>query len=114
MTELEALEQIGSRWQKGNMDRIYVNDLADWYGLRYSTYNTGNISSATLNGEKVSNSQARRIADDLNFIKLWYDVPTGQWMTKTLVTVNNVESYTRPIIAAIQARVAEEIANAAS
>lgn len=69
----------GSMWERGTMSRVYFNDLSKFFGLRVSYYNSGNVSSATLNGEPVSNSTARSLLRELDG-KLWYDVTTGKWM----------------------------------
>lgn len=45
----------------GSRFRLYINDWAALIGLRIDRYNTGNISHATLNGDKISNSEAGRI-----------------------------------------------------
>lgn len=68
----------GSRWQKNGMDRIYFN--ASQLGLDYTCYKTGNISSATFNGERISNSEANRMYCS----KTYYNVVTG-----TVVSDNN-------------------------
>lgn len=74
----EALTKIGGRlWEKGGMRRIYFNDLEQWMGLTISRYNTGNISGARINGERISNSQARRMLNGID--KLWFDLEDGQF-----------------------------------
>jgi len=76
---VEQLKAVGgSEWQKNGMHRVYFHDLAAWLGLDCSYYNTGNISSARINGERISNSQARRLMHAVD--KLWFDVLTGKWM----------------------------------
>lgn len=78
--DVKVLKEIGGQeWQKNGMHRVYFNDLAGWYGLRTTRYNSGNISGATLNGEAVSNTYARKLILDLIDAKLWYDVPTKKW-----------------------------------
>lgn len=58
----EIIQQGGKRWTKGNNDRIYIKDLIETVGgLQTETYKSGFISSATLNGETISNSEAGRI-----------------------------------------------------
>jgi hypothetical protein len=69
----------GSEWIKGSMHRIYFNDLASWFGLQIDTYKTGNISYAELNGERISNSQARKVENRLFTAKFWYDVAEGRF-----------------------------------
>lgn len=72
-TMIQALIDLGgSRWTKGSYDRIYFNAKA--LGLRCSYYKTGNISSATLGGEHISNSCARQ----LKAAKTFYDLKTGE------------------------------------
>jgi hypothetical protein len=79
MTE-EKLTAIGGvKWEKYEKKRIYFNDLEEWFGLECSRYNTGNISSATLDGEKISNSRAKEISSSLGWAKLWYDLTSDEF-----------------------------------
>jgi hypothetical protein len=57
--QIELLGKIGNRWQKHDKDRIYfdVDDVLSWLGYRWRYYSTGNISYATYDGEKISNSR---------------------------------------------------------
>ncbi|MFD0405636.1 hypothetical protein [Kitasatospora sp. NPDC127116] len=66
----------GRRWQKNGMDRIYINDWSAFAGLDVAYYGTGNISSASWHGERISNSQARLILGSLT--KVWFDVADGK------------------------------------
>lgn len=61
-----------TRWQKGAMDRLYIN--ARDLGLTCTYYKTGNISSATFNGESISNSQAGRMKAAKTYIDLNKDL----------------------------------------
>jgi hypothetical protein len=73
--DIEKMKKIGGKeWQTGNHHRIYFNNLIKWFGLECTLYGTGNISSASLNGENISNVRAREIAMCLNSGKVWYDV----------------------------------------
>src|SRR5690606_40070996 len=57
---VETLVAIGgNRWTKGNYDRVYFNGWAKFIGLEIERYKSGNIYSASLNGEPISNSEAR-------------------------------------------------------
>lgn len=70
---IEALEAKGfKRWQKGSYDRLYAE--ATVLGLKVERYNTGNIFSAEFQGEKISNSEARRVLATKTYI----DVTTGK------------------------------------
>ena len=70
--KIKALEAMGfKRWQKGTMDRLYIN--AGALGLVCDYYRTGNISDAHFNGEQISNGEARRMRASKTFL----DVKTG-------------------------------------
>lgn len=73
--QIERLVNAGaSRWTKYERDRLYIKRLADLIGLSYTKYNTGNISSAELNGETISNSECNRILAALD--KAYVDLKT--------------------------------------
>lgn len=68
--DVEALEQKGfSRWSKGNMDRLYFN-IEKSGDLDADYYKTGNMRSAYLNGERISNAEACRLLSVKCFIDL--------------------------------------------
>ena len=74
--QIERLINAGaSRWTKYERDRLYIKRLADLIGLSYTKYNTGNISSAELNGETISNSECNRILAALD--KAFIDLKTN-------------------------------------
>lgn len=58
---MSSIETIGKRWVHPTTGevRYYVNDAWRYAGPECSHYNTGNISYATLDGEKISNCKAR-------------------------------------------------------
>lgn len=73
----------GKEWRsESGAHRIYFNDLAGLYGLETSRYKTGNISSASLRGSGISNSQARKIESAFFGAKVWYDVGTKTFGSK--------------------------------
>jgi len=71
----------GNLWEKYGKRRIYFDgaDIAQRQGLDWSTYNSGNISSARLDGEKISNSEAKRILGEFRWFKIWYDLVDGEF-----------------------------------
>ena len=69
----------GSEWEKAGKHRIYFNNLHEWYGLRLVRYNTGNISDAWLDGERISNSDARHFEGRLADARVYYDLEDGQF-----------------------------------
>ena len=91
----------GGLWERGNMRRVYMNDLAGLYGLRVSRYNTGNTSSATVNGEPISNRRANYLTNTFRVAKLWWDISAGEWASRDLGPLEQ-----NAIIAAIEAKLA--------
>lgn len=74
---IETMVAIGgNRWTKGDMDRVYINNWAEFAGLETSHYGTGNIASASYQGEALSNRQAGLIAGSIN--KIWFDAADGK------------------------------------
>jgi len=74
---VDTLQKAGGKlWEKGAHRRVYFNNLAELGGLEYCTYKTGNISSASLAGERISNSEARRLLA----AKLYFDLNTGEFV----------------------------------
>jgi len=69
----------GRRWQKDGHDRVYIpaEIAAKAIGLRVSRYKSGNISGATLDGERVSNTLAREMLEQLGGV--YFDVKTSKW-----------------------------------
>ena len=73
----EALEALGGkRWTKNAMDRVYFNGEvnAKMIGFSYSSYKTGNVSSASLRGESISNNRASSIRTSIFCCKCWFDL----------------------------------------
>ena len=66
----------GNRWTRNGHDRVYINNWTDFAGIETSHYNTGNISSATYQGEAISNSQAHKLLGCIDMV--WFDSADGQ------------------------------------
>lgn len=66
----------GNRWQRGDKDRVYLNDWTAFAGLEFRTYNTGNIASASYQGDGISNSQAHKLLGCID--KVWFDAEDGK------------------------------------
>ncbi len=73
-TKDQLINAGGKLWEKNDKHRVYFNNIATLYGLDLGFYNTGNISSAQLDGEKISNTQARKILVDLDSGKFFFDL----------------------------------------
>jgi hypothetical protein len=76
---VETLVAIGGRrWTnpRTGQDRVYLNDWPTLAGLKTSLYGTGNIASASYQGNGISNSQAYKILGAMN--KVWFDAADGK------------------------------------
>jgi hypothetical protein len=68
---MTGFETIGNKWihPKTGEVRYYINDAWKYGGLYLDFYNTGNIAIAKLDGEKISDSEGRRLSGAIN--KCW-------------------------------------------
>lgn len=82
--QIAKMKEIGSEWTSsdGSKHRIYFNDLPTLYGLKLEHYNSGNICAAWLDGNRISNTTARKILGDLAWGKLFYDFEDGKLHTR--------------------------------
>jgi len=72
----EKLLSIGGLlWCKHGKRRVYFPDdiLYKLYGLSYRTYNSGAVSYAEVDGEKIANHRATHIILSLSDSKFHYD-----------------------------------------
>lgn len=83
---VEQLVNIGgNEWTGGTHHRVYFNDLRELFSeLKVHFYGTGNVSSATLNGQHISNTKARKMLTDLDIGKLYYDVNKGEFLHENM------------------------------
>ena len=75
LTNAQVASKLGGNlWEKGGHERVYFpqEKKQSILGLDIDRYGTGNIRKATLNGEKISNSQAGRILSSVN--NAYYDI----------------------------------------
>lgn len=105
-TATEILALGGNTWtpRNGGPTRIYL-DTQIWaplIGLEVTTYNTGNISGATLNGSKLSNTKAHKL---LAGSKIY-------WMDGHIYAQGGVADYLDEIVEVVAAELTE-IENAA-
>ena len=105
ITVEKLVEVGGSEWQKGNNHRVYFNDLHKWYGLETSHYKTGNISSATLDGEPISNSKAAQIMKRFGYTKIDFDVATGKFISQRSNSWGATDSEIEEVVKAIKSAI---------
>ena len=100
---IEKLKSIGgNEWIKDDYHRIYFNDLEEWMGLELSRYNTGNISSAYDNGERISNTKAGKVMTRIENTKIWWDIPGGKFCYR------GDEDIAVQVVEAIESKLKEE------
>lgn len=75
---VKALESMGAtRWTKYGKDRLYLSKCgAQIIGLAVDRYNSGNICSAEINGERISNAEANRYMS--TYADAYIDMTTGK------------------------------------
>jgi hypothetical protein len=83
LATVTQLRHLGRLWQENDMRRVYFSDLPARLGLQCCYYKTGNISSASLYGQAISNYQAKKMVDRLSG-KLWFDENDGQFHAQGL------------------------------
>lgn len=95
---IEKLAAKGfNRWTKGKYDRMYVN--AKDLGLACEYYKTGNVHSATFQGEGISNSEAYR----MKAAKTYIDVETGEVVSDNRYLKEAAEEVLEAVKAEIEA-----------
>ena len=87
--EIEKIQELmkdesHNLWEKYNKRRLYL-DFAKIVNLEVDRYNTGNISSAYLEGEKISNSKASKYLQGKAFIDLNTNVLECQYMNSEMI-----------------------------
>lgn len=101
------LKELGANeWHKGNHNRLYLNEAVDaLIGLETECYKSGNIKSAWLKGERISNAEAGRIIE--RTCKAYIDIDTMELVTTNELLMTAVEEKEAEI-AAEEAEKAEE------
>ena len=87
----DKLETLGGKyWEKGERRRVYFDApaCAKLVGLDVSCYNTGNISSASLAGEPISNSAAGKMIDSWKSAGLYVDLSDMNFHCKSGVAID--------------------------
>lgn len=72
--ENKLIELGGNLWEGGSHRRVYLNNWLELAGFEITRYKTGNISSASLGGEKISNAKA----SELGGVKCFWDCNAGR------------------------------------
>lgn len=99
MTVKQLVALGGKLWEKGDMKRVYFNykELARFYGLEYDGW------KYTVDGEKVSNNSGHHFASALRNGKLWFDLATGEFVSKGMsdkMTAKIIERISEALVAA--------------
>lgn len=87
MTKQEIIDTLtaegGKLWEKGGKHRVYFDTglMLGRVGLDVESYKTGNIASARFQGERISNSKAKRMINAYRWAKLYYDLDRSKFYT---------------------------------
>jgi hypothetical protein len=94
----------GSDWTgRAGQRRVYLNEWPEMVGLDVGFYRTGNVSGASLNGEKISNGKASRLL----CAKVWWE--DGVIRT-TLPAVQEDARVAGDLVGALGAEIARRVA----
>ena len=67
-------------WEKGGKKRLYLNEAGEKIaGLEFEYYKSGNVSSATFNGEPISTRRGLLLSGVTN--RAYIDMNTGKLYT---------------------------------
>lgn len=80
---IEKLKNLGVEWSRGEINRIYFNDLHKLYGLEIK-FLGNRVISANINGKTISNYKARGIFLHFRFAKIWYDLNENKFDGKEI------------------------------
>lgn len=97
---VEALVNVGgSEWKKNDMHRVYFNvkELLKFAGLETTHYKTGNVSSAKLHGEHISNGKATEMRAAFAASKFWFDVKSEKFITTGFISDTHFENIVNAI-----------------
>lgn len=77
-SNVDKLIDMGAqRWEKYGKDRLYIGQAGEKIlNLDIERYKSGSISSATIDGQKISNSDAARYI--MSFSEAYIDLNTGK------------------------------------
>lgn len=104
---VEVLKEMGANeWHKGNYNRLYLNEAVDaLIGLETECYKSGNIKSAWLKGERISNAEAGRIIE--RTCKAYIDLDTMELVSVNELLISAISEKEAEIAA--EEEVAEEV-----
>ncbi len=90
--DAQRLIQVGGKeWKRDRRHRIYIENIASWYGLKWETASrTGALISATLDGEPVDLSVARDLLVRLKGIKIWYDLAKHEFQWRDAPDIRRI------------------------
>ena len=96
----QCIHMGAKRWSKGGRDRLYVDRMMFAVcDIDIHRYKTGNISSCTVDGESISNCDARRLLD----MSIYVDLADGKIYSR-------VHSHVQDVADKVIARVKELMA----
>lgn len=69
---------LGNVWEKGNFHRLYLDPVkvAKAIGMDVDYYKSGNVRSASINGESISNNDCYKVLTSWN--GAYIDLTTGE------------------------------------
>ncbi len=69
-----AIAALGTFEVRGEMERIYFDDLPGWLQLEFELDSNGKVVAGTRKGEPMALAAATRISNELKHGQIYYDV----------------------------------------
>lgn len=90
MYNIEKIIEAGGKvWEKGAYKRLYIKQaILSTGAIQVDRYNTGNISSVKIDGEKISNHSGGILLDAVD--KGYIDLKTGELVVRTRDTEERI------------------------
>lgn len=90
--DAQRLLQVGGKeWKRDRRHRIYIENIASWYGLKWETDSkTGALVSATLDDAPIDIMTARDLLARLKGIKIWFDLSKHEFQWRDAPDIRRI------------------------
>ena len=101
----------GKLWEKAGMSRVYFEVTPDMVGLTVDRYKSGSVSSATLDGNDLSNTKAADLLGALGTTKAFVDVASGVLVVQAPQSARVMSRFeiAKRVTAAITVRIGDDV-----
>lgn len=104
---VEAIGEFGKVWENYGKCRVYLNvqKVFEAIGYSFEFHKSGTVSDASFNGEKISNSKAKKVLESVG-ISPFVDALTGE---VEINTISGWEEYQNQFVEFLNNRIEEAL-----